>query len=462
MYTTNSSRTTDERVALMEEQVYGGAAERDGGLFGLSQRRWLYVILILSVLVRVAVALYLGNLVDAPPLLTDQRSYHALGERLLNGHGYSFDRAWYPFTLPDTPTAHWSFLYSLFVAVVYGVLGPNPLAVRLVQAVIGGVLLPWMVFRLSRRLWPNRAAVALISAALAGAYGYFVLHAATLMTETFFIILLLWSLEIGLRLGEQLRESGSASVRDLLFLGLSLGLAALVRQSILPWVPVMLAWLMWQSLGRTGFLDAIARLVVPLLVLGALILPWTVRNYWVYGEFLLLNSNTGYAMYSAQHPMHGTRFSEFAAAPLPTDLSWGNEALMDRELLQRGLAFIRDEPIRYVRLCIDRVRAYFEFWPSAGTSLLHNLARVGSYGFLLPCIVWGLVRGSREHVYDVSAWLLLGFVIVYTMIHVATWAMVRYRLPIDAVLLPWAGLGVEDLVRRVRAVFAARRLPVPR
>lgn len=54
--------------------------------------RVLIAILLLSVGVRVAVALYLGDIVDAPPLLTDQRSYHALGERLITGHGFSFDR----------------------------------------------------------------------------------------------------------------------------------------------------------------------------------------------------------------------------------------------------------------------------------------------------------------------------------------------------------------------------------
>jgi hypothetical protein len=55
-------------------------------------------ILVVSVLLRVGVALYLGDVVDAPPLLTDQRSYDALGARLIAGHGFSFDQGWYPFT----------------------------------------------------------------------------------------------------------------------------------------------------------------------------------------------------------------------------------------------------------------------------------------------------------------------------------------------------------------------------
>ena len=86
--------------------------------------RWyLVAILAVSVLLRLAVALYLGNEVDAPELLTDQRSYHALGARLVAGHGFSFAENWYPFTSAETPTSHWSFLYSLLVAGVYAVTG---------------------------------------------------------------------------------------------------------------------------------------------------------------------------------------------------------------------------------------------------------------------------------------------------------------------------------------------------
>ena len=73
--------------------------------------------------------------------------------RAIAGHGFSYEQGWYPFTPANTPTAHWSFLYSLYVAGVYGLFGVHPLAVRLAQAVLGGLLLPWLVYRLGRRLY---------------------------------------------------------------------------------------------------------------------------------------------------------------------------------------------------------------------------------------------------------------------------------------------------------------------
>lgn len=432
-----------------------------------NSRRWLWPILVASVLVRVGVALYLGDVVDAPPLLTDQRSYHALGARLLEGHGYSFERPWYPFTPANTPTAHWSFLYPLFVAVVYAVFGVHPLAARVVQAVLGGLLLPWMVYRLARTVFRPAFRLPLVAAAIATIYPYFVLYAATLMTETFYIVVLLWSLDEGLRLGQRLRRRRDIPLVLLLRLGLSLGLAALLRQSVLPWVPVFFLYLLWQAWRTNRLIETVRPLGMAGLILVACILPWACRNYRVYGQFLLLNSNTGYAMYSAQHPMHGTNFREFDPAPLPEGLA-GNEAQMDQALMRAGIQFVLDDLGRYLFLSLSRVRAFFEFWPTPDTTMVHNIGRTGSFGLFLPFMLYGLYLSVRRQSSAIASpnepggwriWdfrLLYLFIAFYTLLHVLTWAMVRYRLPVDAVLLPFAALALHDLYARGRRWLAAR------
>ena len=189
-------------------------------------------------------------------LLTDQRSYHALGARLVAGHGFSFADNWYPFTPAETPTAHWSFLYSLFVAGVYALSGAHPLAVRLVQAVLGGLLLPWMVYRLARTLfsdptrqrtgrwlrpwpwWPRSLPRLSLLCPLCGhPDDRDLFHRRRALVP-------------GARAGAG-RPAARASQlcahcgRSGLALGLSLGLATLLRQSILPWVPVLFLYLLW-------------------------------------------------------------------------------------------------------------------------------------------------------------------------------------------------------------------------
>jgi hypothetical protein len=457
-------------------------------------RGLIMAILVLSVLLRIVVSVYFGSTV---PPNQDDHSYSELAARLTSGYGFSFDRPWYPYRQPaGTPTAHWSFLYTAFVAGIYAVVGVHPLAVRLVQSLLGGVLLPWMTYRLSRRVGATHRrgqaegqrgggdgegessgaeergtrglGMALVAAGIAAVYGYFVLYAARPVTETFYIVALLWSLERALALAEA-PTVGKGAV-----LGLALGLAALLRQSIVPWVPVLFLWLLWRSwrdsrssgTGRQWNVRTLNRLnvqtlLVSALVLAACIAPFTIRNYLVYGDFLLLNSNAGYAMYSAQHPMHGTSFQEYAAAPLPADLRGQglNEAQWDRELMRRGIRFVLDEPGRYLLLSLSRVRDTFEFWPTADSSLLYNVGRVTSFGLFLPFMVYGIILALRRAT-PLRSWgdlvrfsvspvaLLLVFMAFYSLLHILTWAMTRYRLPVDAVAIIFAALAISDLAPR--------------
>jgi hypothetical protein len=246
-------------------------------------------------------------------------------------------------------------------------------------------------------------------------------------------------------------------------LGVSVAVATLLRQSILPWVAVMLVWLLaadgvaqGRVRGRT-----LAALAVVVAILLAAVLPFTLRNYRAYGELLLLNSNAGYAMYSAQHPLHGVSFDAYAAAPLPDDLTPppANEAQWDRALMARGVQFVLDDPGRYLLLSASRAVDYFEFWPKASSSLLFNVGRLASFTLLLPFMVYGVwvaLRSARTaaqprrlaRLFSPPAFLLL-FVFVYSLLHIFTWAMPRYRLPVDAVLLIFAAAGLSDLVRRI-------------
>jgi len=86
--------------------------------------------------------------------------------------------------------------------------------------------------------------------------------------------------------------------------------------------------------------------------------------------------------------------------------------------------------------------------------LLHNLGRVGSFGLALPLMIYGLVLAGRDRRMVRRNGLLLLFVIVYSVMHLLTWAMVRYRLPVDAVLMPVVGWALVDLVQWLRSVFS--------
>ncbi len=79
-----------------------------------------------------------------------------------------------------------------------------------------------------------------------------------------------------------------------------------------------------------------------------------------YHAFLPLNSNAGFALYSANHPYHGTHFDQDYVAPLPSDLmSLGlNGAQWNTALIVRGVEFILQDPGRYLLLSLNRVGSF--------------------------------------------------------------------------------------------------------
>lgn len=395
----------------------------------------LAAVLMAAVLLRIAAALYAGDRVAALPGAHDQISYDTLAQSLVAGNGYQFPENWYPFTVAETPTAHWSFLYPLFLAGNYYLFGYHPLLARLVQGIIGGILTSLLVYSIGSRLGDKRAA--LLGAGLTAVYGYFIYYNVMLMTETFFIVLMLASLHFALLLKER------PSLKNWLLLGLSLGAAILLRQTMLLLVPVILIWLWWELRERVR----LWQLAVPVVIIVLLIIPWTIRNQKVFGQFLPLNSNAGYALYASIHPRLGTDWrNEDIVVPIPDELVGLNEAEINNELTREAIGFVLDDPGRYLLLTLDKTLEYFKFWPSRESGLVSNVTRTFSFGLYLPFMIWGLLLSLARWRNYLPVYLLFGF---HTAVHLLSWPAPRYRLPADAMLMSLAGLAVLDLVRRI-------------
>jgi 4-amino-4-deoxy-L-arabinose transferase-like glycosyltransferase len=400
-------------------------------------KQLLTLILAAAVLIRIPIALLMGDQVTVLPGIHDQVSYDALASSLLDGRGYSFTKNWYPFTPANTPTAHWSFIYPLYLAGIYAVTGYHPLAARLLQGIVGGALICLLVYLIGRRVVDE--VTGLVGAALAAVYGYFIYYNVALMTETFFIVLVLFSLYLGLELKEKPVLARWA------LLGLALGVAGLLRQTVLLFVPFLLLWLFWE-LKKSGV--HWWYFAVPIVIIVLLIAPWTIRNYVVYHQFLPLNSNAGYALYASNHPHLGTHWSnDNIVVPVPDELAGQNEAELNRALTRKGLEFILADPGRYMRLTLDKTLEYFKFWPSSDSSRISNLNRVFSFGLYLPFMLLGLYLSFSRWRNFVPLYL---FIVIHTAIHLLSWPSLRYRLPVDAVLMVFAGITILELAKQLK------------
>ena len=328
--------------------------------FSLSIRTAILTVIVVAVLLRLASGFYQGNTITALPGIFDQISYDGLAWRVIEGHGFSFAEGHWPATRAGEPTAHWSYLYTSYLIVIYKLFGANPLVARGIQAIIAGIFQTIFIWRIGTRLF-NRT-VGLIAAVWNSLYIYFFYYAGALITETFYITAILWIFDVSLRiLAESQVVRGAIHWKRWVELGVAIGVTLLLRQVFLLFLPFLFIWLWWNvrpaevSPWRQRFhWSALMGLFAATLVFIAMIVPFTIRNYRAFHTFVLLNTNAGYAFFWGNNPIYGTNFRPLlpSSGPgsyyelIPPELRSLDEAAMDKALLGRGIQFILDDPVR--------------------------------------------------------------------------------------------------------------------
>lgn len=401
----------------------------------------IYWVLFGALLVRVLAAFYLGNTVSGLSGAHDEISYSVLGQRYAEGYGLTFPSDWYPWIKANAPQSYFSATISLCLAAIYSVFGYYPLVARIITALLS-TLVVRMIYLLAQHLFNEK--VALLSALIAAGYAYLVFYGITLVTETPFILCILTALY----LAYQIVQSPSWSKWGAL--GLVLAIGVLFRMGVIFFVPILLGWVALQQPQK--------RLVVllPMALIFLAILPFTLRNYYVWGRFLLLESQFGHVFWNGNHPDHQGNFHPYRVFPIPSDvLASQNDAEITNRLLWMGIRNVLNDPGHFILLTIGRLREFFKFWPTSDSTLLANLLRAFSFGIMWPFVVAGLLLSRKQWRELTPLWL---FMLIHTGVHSISWTMIRYRIPLDAVLIPFAASALLAIFERFRRVSITTRI----
>ncbi|MCX7789131.1 MAG: glycosyltransferase family 39 protein [Chloroflexaceae bacterium] len=357
-------------------------------------------------------------------------------------------------------------LYPLFLAASIVVVDSLVQNLRLVQALVSTATIP-VVYLLSREVAlaldrpPVAARRAGLAAALLAALSYTLAANATeLLAETLFLFALTASFWLLVRAGRH-GAAWRAGVA-----GMAVGLASLVRSMALPLLPLGGLWLL---IGRGG---ATWRRAAVFVLAGCLvILPWTFRNYLVYGGLILIDTTGAENLWLDNDPAG----REAVKAQL---FALGEDRLARQQLAARaGWAAIRDDPARFAAKAwgellrffalehTDDMRARPQIWVRPadvwlrlilGDGLWLLLALAGSYGLARGLLQPGAGGGWRATLRS-PAWLLAPWALYVILTTLVFHVELRYRLPLYPALLPFAGLTLTGQ----SAPSAARRAPHP-
>jgi hypothetical protein len=250
-----------------------------------------------------------------------------------------------------------------------------------------------------------------------------------------------------------LRLAETQGVRSWCGYGLLWGFALMTNPSLGSVLPVLLGWAAYR-----GWKQGNGHPSRPLLACGIAALccvPWTVRNYWTFHRFIPLRSNFAFELWLGNNEQFDEQ-SQIAPAADPERteirnyIHMGEMAFM-QDKWRRATAFIRAHPRLEIFLFGRRFVATWtgmekpiEGFRDADSPLVrlvlisNTLVAVGA--------LCGILALSRSR--NIYAFPLAGVVIVYPVIYYVTHTALRYRHPIDPVVLLLSATLVAALVQK--------------
>jgi 4-amino-4-deoxy-L-arabinose transferase-like glycosyltransferase len=245
--------------------------------------------------------------------------------------------------------------------------------------------------------------------------------------------------------------------------GVALGLAALTRPMILllPIALLIYSQLKLSDLKRVTLYAGL--LGVPMMLC---ILPWTLRNYNVFGRFVPISTNGGYnLLISFSEQSSGEHVSGQTARIVELGERHGwDEVQRDRAARNEAITFIKEDPVRAAMLAPMKVFHLFRddvsgiIWNFTETSRpsphwLRWLLLIAAQVYYV--LVLGLALTNIVFRESLAAYrwygLLLTPVLYWVAFHLAFFGDDRYHVPILPLICIFSAFGALRTVETVRA-----------
>jgi tetratricopeptide (TPR) repeat protein len=404
------------------------------------ERSFLVAILLLALLLRVVWVLQMrANPFFEDPQL-DQRLFVDWGRAVARGERFGVE------TLPTAP------LYAWFLGGVFALTGGSLLAARLVQAVIGTVAVG-LVHAIGRRSFGP--VVGLVAAFFAATSWIVLYYDGELLRESVVNAANLAGILGTLSLARR------PDVRTAILAGFAWGIAALLRQQVLLFLPCLAVWLL--SFARVPW----SRVLLFAVAVLAPILPVTAYNAIAGGDLVLISAEGGQTLWIGNNPeadgltgftndTRGDVFGHFEDGRAIAEREAGRKLTPSETssfYVRKTLAFFREEPTRAAGLLLKKLGLLFTDWeygnpeqPRFFAERFAPLSRWLPFGFgaALALAVIGLWTTRKGAMARFPLW---GFLIVYGGSIALFLVSARYREPLMPVLFVYSACGAVWLVR---------------
>jgi 4-amino-4-deoxy-L-arabinose transferase-like glycosyltransferase len=374
--------------------------------------------------------------------------YEGIADNILSGRGFLF---------PHLGLEYLS-MRPLFVYVcvaVYWLTAHSHLAMLVVQAAISGLAV-LVTFLIARRLAGATVAwVAALLIAIEPALVYYDvtrIHPLGLQTLLLSLVVLAF-----------LRLLSAPSGSTTFLAGLATGMAIYERGTPIVFAPVGLIFAMASH--RTRHLPWLRMVMIFVIGAAVVLSPWIVRNYRVYGRFVLVMTADPELLWIGNNPnatgllVTGSGKPMFDAAPeaFRAQILAGDERSQQQLFWNEFVRFVTSEPGRTLDLFVKKLYYFWWFSPQSGREhpQLLFLLYMPVYAVILFAALWGFGLGLCYKPREFS--LLFLFLLAISAGQSLFFVEGRHRLAVMPVLLVPGAVGLGDLASRVQRLMAVRR-----
>jgi len=410
-----------------------------------NQKIWLIIFLAATIFISLSYSFYF----QISPAV-DAGAYDNIARNLVQGNGYLE-------ALGVPPEKDNSIIrvgpgYEIFLAAIYYIFGHHYEAVWIIQGLISA-LSALLIFLITKEVFGTRwnFLIGLTAAVLIGFSPDLITMQGMLMTETLGVFFIALTSYLFCRYYNAVEKS----LPSVFLLGLSLGAAILVRTPT--------AFLLFPIAIYFFALRNWKHFLLMSIAIAALFLPWTVRNYQIYGVFLPTNAAAGFNLLTGNHPGASGEQGDFSVLDrYPPELSG---VQVNKEATRDAVKFILANPLEFLKLTIYRISIYFSFarptgfwFHLFGWSKAVTLASSAVYSVLLFVLgfwgIWSLFAESRE-ARQISymngrektlAKLFLAMLVMMPLAVVGIIIETRYRMLAYPFFAVFAGYGLSEFL----------------
>ena len=346
----------------------------------------------------------------------DTIDYDRYALHILKGIGFSTNLARPP-------------LYPSFLATIYLVFGHSFLAVRIIQAILGAIICVFVYF-IGKKIFRNRKA-AILGAGAAIICPSLVASNSYILTETLSTFLLTISVILLIKAWEDKK------IKNYVTSGIFLGFSTLTR-------PVTLLFPFFLLIGLLLFFRK--RLIFSLSMV-AIVLPWTIRNYVVFKEFIPIATGAGFSFWVGSYLPWNGDYNYRDLSDKENLVKGLSQIDADKKFLSEGIKNIKNSPGAYSFLCVKKLGRFWLQIPG-GKRVLEGkkLQKVLIFTFhyiLLIFFLLGLYLCPKKRK---EVFIPLLMILYFTFAFTLSLAIPRYRIPIMPLVLAIAGGGLGKIV----------------